>query len=269
MDRWKFFDVTQRDHVICNPLSLEKLDELIALLDLPEGARALDIASGKAELLIRLAERHAVNGDGVDLSPYFLAEGRRRAEERGVTERLNFHEQDGAAFAATPGSYDAAICLGASWIWGGYRGTLRALRRFARPGGLVVSGEPYWRREPEPAYLAASGLDPGLFATHAGNVAIGVEEGLTPLYTLVSSEDDWDRYEGLQWRAAARYAAQHPEDEDAAEIARRQGEHRDSYLRWGRETLGWAVYLFRRDGGTDATTDRTSVDTARSTAPDG
>jgi SAM-dependent methyltransferase len=234
--------------VICNPLSIEKLDELIALLDLAAGARVLDIASGKAELLIRLAERCGVSGDGVDLSPYHMADGRRRAAERGVGDRLVFHEQDGATFEAPAGTYDAAICLGASWIFGGYRGTLRALRRFTRAGGLVVSGEPYWRKEPEPAYLAASGMEAGLFATHAGNVAIGVEEGLTPIYTLVSSEDDWDRYEGLQWRAAARYAAQHPEDGDAAEIVRRQQEYRDQYLRWGRDTLGCAVYLFQSAG---------------------
>jgi len=43
------------------------------LLDLPRGARALDIACGKGELLVRLAERHATRGVGVDLSPYCIA----------------------------------------------------------------------------------------------------------------------------------------------------------------------------------------------------
>ena len=69
METWKFYDLTHRDHVLCNPLSEPKLDEMIWLLDLPRGARVLDIACGKGELLVRLAERHATRGVGVDLSP--------------------------------------------------------------------------------------------------------------------------------------------------------------------------------------------------------
>jgi SAM-dependent methyltransferase len=252
MDRWKFFDICHRDHVVCNPLSLAKLDELVTLLDLAPEARVLDIACGKAELLLRLAERYGVRGDGVDLSPFCVREAREKARSRVPDAALTFHEQDGGAFEAPPGSYDLAMCIGASWTFGGHRGTLRALSRFVRAGGLVVAGEPYWRRTPDPAYLEASALDADMFATHAGNVAIGVDEGLVPLYTLVSNEDDWDRYEALQWRAAERYAAANPDDPDAEEIVRRQRAARDAYLRWGRDTLGWAVYLFRSDRGPDS-----------------
>ena len=52
MDLWRFFDVTHREHVVCNPISVEKLEELIALLSLKPGARVLDIASGKGEFLV-------------------------------------------------------------------------------------------------------------------------------------------------------------------------------------------------------------------------
>jgi len=31
MDMWKFFDITHRHHRFCNPISVEKLDELCAL----------------------------------------------------------------------------------------------------------------------------------------------------------------------------------------------------------------------------------------------
>ena len=40
MDNWKFYDITHRDHVVCNPTSVQKLDELIALLVPALGARA-------------------------------------------------------------------------------------------------------------------------------------------------------------------------------------------------------------------------------------
>jgi hypothetical protein len=32
MDSWKFFDITYRDHLLCNPLNPDKIDEIIGLL---------------------------------------------------------------------------------------------------------------------------------------------------------------------------------------------------------------------------------------------
>ena len=218
---------------------------MIELLDLPAGARVLDIGCGKGEVLVRLAERHGIEGTGVDLSPFCVREARARAAIRLPHGGILVVEADGAAYAAEAETFDLAICLGESFIFGGHRGTLRALRRFVRPGGLVMAGEPFWRRPPEPTHVEASGYSADLFATHAGNVAIAEEEGLTPLYTLVSSADEWDRYLGFQWRAAEQYAAANPDDPDVPELLARQRRHRDLYLRWERETLGWAVYLFR------------------------
>ncbi len=245
MDRWKFFAITHADHVICNPLSVAKLAELAGLLDLPPAARVLDIACGKGELLIRLAEQYGARGDGVDLSPWFLAEARAQAQRRVPTAGLSFHQQDGRTFEAAAGTYDLASCLGASWIFDGHRGTLQALRRWVRPGGLVLVGEPYWRHPPIPDYLAASGFRATSFVSHAENMAIGAELGLGPLYSLASNEDDWDRYQGLQWRAAERYARTQPDDPDLPEFLDHVHRDRDTYLRWERDTLGWAVYLFQ------------------------
>jgi len=70
--------------------------------------------------------------------------------------------------------------------------------------------------------------------------------GLALLYTLVANPDDWDRYEGLQWQAAERYAADHPDDPDVEALLRSTHRSRDAYLRWGRNCLGWAMYLFRK-----------------------
>lgn len=243
MDRWKYFDITHRDHQICNPFSSDKLDELIAVLDLPTGARVLDIACGKAELLVRLAERSAISGVGVDLSSFAVRDARALVERRTPTADLTIVEIDGAAYSAEPGSVDAALCLGASWTFGGHRGALRALARWTRPGGLVVVGEPFWKQPPHPDYLTASGYTADLFATHAGNADVALEEGLTLLYAMVSDAADFDRYESLQWRAAERYAATHSDDPDVVDLLDRSHHVRDLYLRWGRDTLGWAVYV--------------------------
>ncbi|HPC86940.1 MAG TPA: class I SAM-dependent methyltransferase, partial [Smithellaceae bacterium] len=122
MDMWKFFDITHRKHVLCNPMSLEKLEQLITLLPLKPGARVLDIATGKGEFLFRLAERHRqMTGTGVDFSPYCIADVRRKHQERVPDARLHFLEMDGAKYVPeTPESFDLAACIGASWIYGGH-----------------------------------------------------------------------------------------------------------------------------------------------------
>jgi SAM-dependent methyltransferase len=245
MDTWKYFGITHADHAICNPMSIERIDELVGLLDPPPGARTWEAACGKGELLIRLAERYRVGGIGVDTSPYEIKVARERAAARVPAADIVFVEGDAAAHPAEPGAADLVVCLGASWIWGGHRGTLRALREAARPGGLVAVGEPCWKQMPDPAYLAAADLAAGQFSTLQGNAEIGMEEGLTLLYMMVSSDTDWDRYEMLQLRAAERYAVAHPDDPDVPELLERVRSGIDAYLRWGRDTLGWAIYVFR------------------------
>ena len=249
MDRWKYFDITHRCHIICNPMSIEKLEELIDLLKLSAGARVLDIGSGKAELLVKLVERFGAHGVGVDTSPFHIADAEKKRQKRVPDSDLEFVCLDGARYHPdAPESFDLGMCIGASWVFGGHRGTIRALKGMVKPGGLVMTGEPFWRREPPEEYLAAEGCTHESFSTHPGNVAIGEEEGLTFLYCVVSNQDDWDRYEGLRWYAAANHARSNPKDPDLPELMERARSARERYLMWGRDTLGWAIYLFRKPG---------------------
>jgi cyclopropane fatty-acyl-phospholipid synthase-like methyltransferase len=156
MDTWKFYDITHREHVLCNPMSLEKLDRLIGLLRLESGARVLDMASGKGEFVIRLAERYGVSGIGVDISPFFVADARKRLSVRAPGAQLSFVEMEGAKFVRERWeSFDLVSCIGASWIFNGHRGTLEFLVRAAAPGGWVVVGEPHWLQDPPEEYLKA------------------------------------------------------------------------------------------------------------------
>ena len=250
MDIWKFYDITHRQHEICNPTSREKLERLVELLRLPKGAPVVDIACGKAEFLVRLAEAYDISGVGIDVSPFCVADARKRLEARVPCADVTFHEMDGVEFRPQrQHSFALASCIGASWVFGGHSGTLSALTGMAETGGWVVVGEPYWRREPSEDYLRASGITRESFGTHLGNTEAGEDHGLELVHTLVSSKDDWDRYEGLQWYATAEYARLNPEDPDLPELTGRVARERATYLRWGRDTLGWAIYVFWRRTG--------------------
>jgi SAM-dependent methyltransferase len=256
MDRWRFFDITHREHTFCNPMSIEKFEQLISLMRLKPGARVLEIAMGKGEFIVRLAERYGIAGVAIDLSPYCVADAKRKQLERVPEAQLSFLEMDGADYVPEkPESFDLVACIGASWIFGGHRGTLKALIGMAARESWIVVGEPYWRQEPDGAYLAALGADRSTFLKHAENVKVGQECGLELAYTLVSNQDDWDKYEGLQWYAAEEWASEHPEDPDVEEVLNRVRENKALYLKWGRETLGWAIYVFRK-GGRESEVDR-------------
>ena len=73
--------------------------------------------------------------------------------------------------------------------------------------------------------------------------------GLPVISVIASSEDDWDRYETLHWRAVEEWLAAYPEDVDAAEIRSRHERHKRTYLSHGREYLGWAIFIgWKPDG---------------------
>jgi SAM-dependent methyltransferase len=247
MDMWKFYDITHREHVVCNPASEEALARLVELLRLPPSARVVDIGCGKGEFLIRLAEAYGARGTGVDISPFFIRAAEARLKARAPAANVTFAQMDGADFRPdTPHSFSLASCIGASWIFGGHAGTLDALVSMVEPGGWVITGEPYWLREPSEDYLAASGATRDAFGTHASNAEAGERRGLDLVYTLVSGQVDWDDYEGLQWYATAEHARAHPDDPDLPELIRRVAKNKEVYLRWGRDTVGWAIYAFRR-----------------------
>lgn len=246
MDSWKFFDITHADHVYLNPLSEARFEEVMGLLELAPGAAVLDVGCGRAELLIRLAERFGISGVGIDKSPFAIKRAREEAARRPHEGQLVFFHQDGAEYFAPPSTFSLGMCLGASWIFGGHTETLRALAKYVKPGGHILVGQPFWNRPPTVEYLTALEAPAELYGSHADNVLAGEHEGLVPVYATVSPAEDWDRYEALQWRAADRWAQANPDDPDLVEVLSRVAAERANFLKWGRDTLGWAVYLFRR-----------------------
>ncbi len=147
MDLPRSFTIRERSHRIHTPFTSEKLATLGQAVSPAPGTAVLDLACGSGEMLCTWARDHRVTGTGVDISTVFIGSARARAAELGVADRVTFVHGDASGYVARPAAGIAA-CIGATWIGGGVAGTIALLRRSLAPGGMMLIGEPYWRREP-------------------------------------------------------------------------------------------------------------------------
>ncbi len=100
MDIPRIFNITESAHRIHNPITPEKLATLGAALRLESGARVLDLGSGSGEMLCTWARDHGIIGTGIDMSPLFTAQAKRRAEELGVADPVTFIHGDAAGYVS-------------------------------------------------------------------------------------------------------------------------------------------------------------------------
>ncbi|HLN64990.1 MAG TPA: class I SAM-dependent methyltransferase [Symbiobacteriaceae bacterium] len=248
MDRNRFSNIAHQNHVFRNPLNPGKLLRLAGMARLQPAERVLDIGAGTCELLICLTEAYAVQGTAVELDEGALALARQAAAVRIAPERLTLLHDD-AAHAVSQfeaDSFALGLCIGSTHALGGLASTLQELQRCVRPGGQILVGEGYWKQPPCADYLEALGAQESDLLTHAANVATGEQLGLIPLWASTTSDDEWDEYEWLYSSTVERYCQEHPEDPDRPAMLTRIRTWRSTYLQWGRQTLGFGLYLFQR-----------------------
>jgi SAM-dependent methyltransferase len=113
-------------------------------------SNVLDVASGRGGPATILARTFGCHITCVEKAEEFDAAARSRAHEAGLDQLIEFVRADARDVLPGHEGYDAAICLGASFIWGGLPGTLAALDPAVQDAGWIAVGEPYWRTWPLP-----------------------------------------------------------------------------------------------------------------------
>jgi SAM-dependent methyltransferase len=238
-----WYAVVEARHELQNPTSPEKIRELGERLDLGPDSHVLDIASGKGGPALLLAETFGCRLTCVERAPEFVAAARERSAAAGLTDRIEIVEADAAAFEL--GRYDAALCLGASFAYGGLVPTLDRLRSAAP---LLAVGEPYWREWPLPSEADPDEeprVDEQEWLPLPETIERAESAGVRVVSLISSSLDDWDRYESLHWLALDEWLATNPDHPQADEFRARGAAQRVRYLAWERALLGWAIFVCR------------------------
>ena len=243
MDIPRIFNITESAHRIHDPITPEKLATLGAALRLESGARVLDLACGSGEMLCTWARDHGIVGSGIDMSQLFIEQAKRRAVELGVADRVTFIHGDAAGYVSGE-KVSVAACVGASWIAGGVAGTIELLARSLRTGGIILIGEPYWRRLPPTEDVAKGCLAHSIsdFLMLPELLASFSRLGYDVVEMVLADQDSWDRYEAAKWLTMRRWLEANPGDELAKDVRAQLTAEPERYATHTREYLGWGAF---------------------------
>lgn len=231
-------DISERFLELVNPISAEKVLEIGQILNLSEGDRVIDFGCGHGELLRLWAQAFGTTGLGVDIRQHACKRARKKMAKHGLDDRFEIVHSNAADFNFEKGAYDVAACVGPTFIWGGYRETIRAMKPAIRPGGKLVIGEASWKHSQIPPEYAISEK----FLTEEQLLKITWEEGFELLSVIRASQDDWDRYESGNWRGLLHWLQENPDHSERQEVLGHLHQSQVEYLPYGREYLGWAIY---------------------------
>lgn len=239
MDPLHYWAIAESDIEIQNPITDRKLRLLDDYCDIRDGLSVLDIGCGKAWLLRQWAERHAIEGVGVDVNPRFIEVARRRPPARG---RLTFHSRSMQNFEVAPESYDIVMCLGASFAIGDAPAALDWMERATKPGGTMVFGDLTTRQQPA--------VPRGEILPLEALAMMGVVErhGAEVSATISASEADFERYASHHRHATLRWARANPTHPAHAEVLEKSRADWLHYQKTVRHLLGWTIFVGRKFG---------------------
>jgi SAM-dependent methyltransferase len=231
----------------CNPLSVDTLERALRWANLKPGLRTLDLGCGNAAMSAFLAERYGLQVDALERSPAVAAIARTRTAGRGAPGSVTIHEADSKDFLKAAEPYDLLVCAGASAVAAESadpHAVLAALKPHVKPGGLILWADPFWKRDPDPDFVALLG-GYAAYLSHAENISAGEAAGLSIRYAAASPDHEWDDYIFGINSAALAWVDAHPDDPQSEDVAQRAALHRMAYLRWSRDTVGFGLYLFK------------------------
>lgn len=232
------------------PLSSARASRLIEIIPVTSDATVVDAGCGDGDFLIEYLKHSGSEGLGIDIDSSLLKLAREKASQRIPDLTCTFRKGDLTKTSLKANAFDLAICLGASHAFGtgeeAFPTCLEKMIKAVRADGCLLIGEGYWKQEPDPEYLELIGEPVGIYRTHEENIALAESLGLLPLYAATSTTEEWDAFEDAFSKKVHAMAKENPDDPDKQAKRERAREWREGYEKWGRTTMGFGFYVFRK-----------------------
>jgi len=234
-------DIAERYMELLNPSSSEKVLKAGEIAGLGKGSRVIEFGCGFGEILSLWGTAYGISGVGIDIRQYACDRAKKKMKDRGLDSSIEIVCGKGEEYDFKKGSYDVAACIGSSFVFGGYRETIRGMKSATVDGGNMVIGEAYWKSGLVPSeYARGESYD---FHTELKLWQITREEGFDIQYILRASLDDWDRYMSDNWYGLTRWIKENPGHPERGQVIDFLHQDQEEYFRYIREYLNWAIYV--------------------------
>ncbi len=225
---------------LINPTTPAKIIQLGAQLGLRPGQHVIDFGCGFGEVLTLWVEHFGISGVGVDIRQYACDRANARIQARGLEKQIEIVCSSGSDYAFADGEFDVAVCLGATFIWGGVAPTLQALARaIDAKDGRIAIGEQYWKTDRVPPVYAQR---ESAINTEYDLMRIWRTAGFTLTDVITSSQDEWDAYQSANWRGLIAWLKENPQHPERNDVLNHLQTSQNKYFRYQREYIGWALY---------------------------
>jgi SAM-dependent methyltransferase len=225
------------------PLSQAHADLLLQRLEIPAGARVVDLGCGWGELLLQAVSADgtgSTTGTGVDTDDAALVRGRTLAADRSLGKQVTFLNQEASTWREPA---DQVLCIGASHTLGGTSAALESLATLVRPGGRLLFGDGFWERPPTAE--ATEIIGPGIMSLpdlleHARAL------GWRVLHMSVADQREWDEFESTWLAGRQAWLLRHPDDPRAAGLQDELDVRLREYVGVYRGVFGFAYLVLGR-----------------------
>jgi SAM-dependent methyltransferase len=222
--------------------SRHKIIELLQPLNLPAGARVLDLGCGKGAVLLALAEELGFQCVGVDAFQPFVEAAQHTARARGLADKCTFRCADLHDAVADLKDFDVAMMLGVGLAVGDQKKIVGLLRGCVRPGGTMVVDDaflPEGVETPVPGYEGYADYQTTLARLQAFGDRIITEDNVPGDQREQEIRADTERIR----RRAEELIEKHPE---AAELIRGYVRRQEREADLARESISDATWLLQR-----------------------
>ena len=128
---------------------------LAELCHVNRDTRLLEVGCGVGLTTCHLAARYGCQIVAVDLSAEMVSWASRRAQRKGLQERIEFRIADAQDLPFAEGMFDVVMCESVTAFPADQQKAVSEYARVTRPGGYVGMNEGTWIQTPPPAELVA------------------------------------------------------------------------------------------------------------------